>query len=551
MSLTLSSLLAAACLFAVCSSWSAEIPAPRERISINDNWRFTKGDADGVGDALSYPKLKDWLLPTSAELTTNAAILAKKLPAGNPVENISFAQNNFNDSQWRLLNLPHDWGVEGPFQQELRGETAKLPWMGVAWYRKHLEVPAADAGKKIFIDVDGAMAHATVWVNGQFAGGWPYGYSSWRVDLTPFLKLGADNVIAIRLDNPDKSSRWYPGGGIYRNVWLVKTAPVCVAHWGTAVTTPEITTNEATVMIQVKLDNDSDADATVTLDNQIFELNADLSRGKPIAAAPIHYQEIKMTARRPETMKAGIKFPNPKLWSLENPQRYVVVTSVSQNGKLVDTYETPFGIRTIEFTADKGFFLNGQHVKLNGVCDHADLGALGTAINVRGLERQLEILREFGVNAIRTSHNPPAPELLDLCDRMGFLVMDEAFDCWATGKNSDDYHVLYSDWHEQDLRALVRRDRNHPCVILWSSGNEMPDQDKPAGLVMAEQHRRIIHFEDPTRPCTAAVSSTKAGFTDFVNHFDVFGWNYKPHAYARFHQAHPAIPFLEARRPPR
>ena len=204
----------------------------------------------------------------------------------------------------------------------------------------------------------------------------------------------------------------------------------------------------------------------------------------------------------------------------------------------------PFGIRQFEFTADKGFFLNGRHVKLNGVCQHHDLGALGAAINVRAMERQLEILREFGVNAIRTSHNPPAPELLDLCDRMGFLVMDEAFDCWAAGKNPNDYSALYHDWHEQDLRALVRRDRNHPCVILWSSGNEVPDQDLPAGPTLAENHRRIIHSEDGTRPVTAGVSSQKAGFSGFQNHFDVFGWNYKPEVYWKFRATNSAIPLF-------
>ena len=248
---------------------------PRERISVNDGWRFAKGDPEGVGDALSYAKLKDWLLPTSFPLTTNAALLAKSRPAGNPAENISFAQPDFNDSQWRLLNLPHDWGIEGPFKQELRGETAKLPWIGVAWYRKHLELPAADAGRKIFLDVDGAMAYASVWVNGQLAGGWPYGYSSWRVDLTPFVKFGADNVIAIRLDNPDKSSRWYPGAGIYRNVWLVKTAPVRVAHWGTAVTTPKISDDSATVRIKATLDNSTPAEAAVSVTHEIFALKAD------------------------------------------------------------------------------------------------------------------------------------------------------------------------------------------------------------------------------------------------------------------------------------
>lgn len=513
----------------------------RERISFDNGWRFAKGDPAAVGDALSYPNLKDWLLPTSAELTTNAAILAKKLPPGNPAENVACAQPGFNDSEWRLLNLPHDWGIEGPFEQDYPGETGKLPWWGVAWYRKHLELPAADAGRKIFLDVDGAMSYASVWVNGRFAGGWPYGYASWRVELTPFLKFGADNTIAIRLDNPKQSSRWYPGGGIYRNVWLVKTSPVHVAHWGTAVTTPAVSEKSAAVNIKVKVDNAAENAAAVSLKNEIFELAADGSRGKSVGSAS---GDLSIAAGDSATSETQAAVESPKLWSLEKPRRYVVVTTVEQGGKPVDVYETPFGIRTAEFTVDKGFFLNGRHVKLNGVCDHHDLGALGAAINVRALERQLEILRSFGVNAIRTSHNPPAPELLDLCDRMGFVVMDEAFDCWASGKNKNDYHVLYPDWHEQDLRALVRRDRNHPCVILWSSGNEVPDQDKPAGPAMAEQHRDIIHSEDPTRPCTAAVSSYKAAFKDFAKHFDVFGWNYKPDHYGQFRDTNSDIPLF-------
>ena len=529
-------------LLSVVTGLAAEASPLRERISFNDGWRFTKSDADGAGEALSYAKLKDWLLSTSAELTTNAARLAKIQSAENPAENISFAQPDFNDSQWRLLNLPHDWGIEGPFNQAYPGETGKLPWWGVAWYRKHLNVPATDAGRKIFLEVDGAMSFASVWVNGKFAGGWPYGYASWRVELTPFVKFGADNVVAIRLDNPKQSSRWYPGGGIYRNVWLVKSSPVRVAHWGTAVTTPAVNEKSATVKIKVAVDNSSAADAAVTVKNEIFELNADGKRGAAIAAVSV--DGLKIIANQSAPCESQITFAAPKLWSLENPQRYVVVTTILQNGNGVDTYETPFGIRTAEFTVDKGFFLNGQHVKLNGVCDHHDLGALGAAINVRALERQIEILKEFGCNAIRTSHNPPAPELLDLCDRLGMVVMDEAFDCWATGKNKNDYHVLYSDWHEQDLRALVRRDRNHPCVILWSSGNEVPDQDKSVGPTLAEEHRNIIHAEDPTRPCTTAVSSYKAGFKEFANHFDVFGWNYHPDNYHQFRSTNSAIPLF-------
>jgi beta-galactosidase len=514
----------------------------RERSSFNKGWRFVKEDSEGTEDSLSYAKIKDWLLSGSVDFTTNTVLLSKQPPAGELGGGAIYAQPDFNDSQWRLLNLPHDWGIEGPFEQAYPGETGKLPWWGIAWYRKHLELPSSDTGRKLFLDVDGAMSYATVWVNGHFAGGWPYGYASWHVDMTPFLKFGADNVIAIRLDNPKQSSRWYPGGGIYRNVWLEKTSPVHVAQWGTAISTPEITSNSATIQIHAVLNNETGTAADVVVCHEVLELKADGSLGKSVAATEAGH--LFIPSGNSAAFNAQTTVRSPKLWSIGNPQRYLAVTTVKLNGNLVDHYETPFGIRQIEFTADKGFFLNGQHVQLQGVCDHHDLGALGAAINVRALQRQLEILRECGVNAIRTSHNPPAPELLDLCDRMGFVVMDEAFDCWMTGKKTNDYHLLYPDWHEQDLRALVRRDRNHPCVILWSSGNEVPDQDRSAGPALAEEHRNIIHEEDPTRPCTAAVSSTKAAFSGFQNHFDVFGWNYRPQAYTNFHATNSAIPLF-------
>ena len=511
--------------------------APRERVSLDTGWRFTKGDSPDAGTNLEYASLRPWILPTGNAFSANAAAIC---PDAEPAGAIAYAQPDFNDSQWRLLNLPHDWGIEGPFKQEYPGDTGKLPWWGVAWYRQHLNIPAADAGKEIYLDVDGAMSYATVWLNGKFVGGWPYGYASWRVDLTPHLKFGGENVVAIRLDNPPDSSRWYPGGGIYRNVWLVKTAPVCVAQWGTHVTTSEVHEKSATVNIKVAVDNSSSADAAVTVRSEIFELKPNESRGRFVATSTA--VDLKIPSKKSVTGESQAVVPRPILWSLEKPQRYVVVTTVEQNGVVVDLYETPFGIRTAEFTVDKGFFLNGKHVMLNGVCDHSDLGALGTVVNIRGLERQLEIMREMGVNAIRTSHNPPAPELLDLCDRMGFVVMDEAFDCWLHGKNTNDYHALYPEWHEQDLRALVRRDRNHPCVILWSSGNEVPDQSQPDGPALAEEHRGIIHSEDATRPVTAAVNSYPAGFSGFQKHFDVFGWNYKPKNYGEFRATNVDIP---------
>ena len=518
------------------------VAAPRERLSLNAGWRFTKGDPAGVGESLSYAKIKDWVLPTGAGFARDPARQIPARPAGNPGGMVAYAQPGCDDSRWRALNLPHDWGVEGPFKQEYPGETGKLPWWGVGWYRKHLAIPAADQGRRICLDVDGAMSYATVWLNGQCVGGWPYGYTSWRIDLTPWVKFGADNVLAIRLDNPKQSSRWYPGGGIYRNVWLVKTAPVRVAHWGTQVTTPLVSARTATVNINFQLDNSTPAAAAVSVKHEIFELDAADRRGRAVASCA--GAGLVVAPQQSAAGASQVVVPSPRLWSIDEPQRYVVATTVEQDGRVVDQYDTPFGIRTIAFTTDQGFLLNGSRVVIKGVCNHHDLGALGSALNLRAVQRQLQILKEMGCNAIRTSHNPPAPELLDECDRLGLVVMAESFDCWRTGKNPNDYHLLYPEWHEQDLRALVRRDRNHPCVVLWSSGNEVPDQDKPAGPAIAREHAAIIHSEDPTRPVTTAVSSFQGGFSGFQNEFEVFGWNYKPMHYGQFRAANARLPLV-------
>ena len=518
---------------------AASADSPRERISLDDGWRFIKADAPEAGTNLNYSVTKAWLLPTGNPFSTNVPAVR---PDGNLGDGVSFAQSGFDDSQWRLLNLPHDFGVEAPFDRALPGGTGKLPWSGVAWYRRHLDIPATDAGRKIYLDVDGAMSYAAVWLNGKFVGGWPYGYASWRVDLTPYLNFGGDNVVAIRLDNPPDSSRWYPGGGIYRNVWLVKNSPVHVAHWGTYVTTPLVGPAAATVKIQVRLDNDTDADSAVQLKNEIFELGADGGKGPSIAS--ISVDGVKVAAHQSQSSTGQIVLGNPKFWSLEKPQRYVVVTTVHQDGNLVDTYETPFGIRTIEFTKTDGFLLNGQRVPINGVCNHSDLGPLGSAINVRGLERQIEILKEFGCNAIRTSHNPPSPELLDLCDKMGMLVMDESFDCWQRGKTKNDYQLLFNDWHELDWRAELRRDRNHPSIILWSIGNEVGEQNTPSKFWIPADLTAIAHQEDPTRPTTSANSDVKAGYNGFNTNEDVFGYNYKPGEYGKFRAANPNDPLF-------
>ena len=517
--------------------------SPRERIALDAGWRFFKGDAPEGGTNLNYAAIRDWILPTANPFTTNGWVTR---PEDEPVAGISFTRRDFDDSSWRLLNLPHDFGVEGPFDQALPGATGKLPWFGVAWYRKAFDIPESDRGRKIYLDVDGAMSYATVWLNGKCVGGWPYGYASWRVDLTPYVDFGGDNIVSIRLDNPPESSRWYPGGGIYRNVWLVKTAPVHVAHWGTYVTTPEVSAQLATVKLHVDVNNDSYADAAVSVKNEIFELKADGGKGQRVSSSTTDDLKINIniTPHQSASIQSQTAITNPKLWSLDKPNRYVVVTSIFQNGKTVDSYETPFGIRTIEFTVTNGFLLNGQRVPIQGVCDHSDLGALGSAINERGLERQIEILKSFGCNAIRTSHNPPSPELLDLCDRMGMLVMEESFDCWEHGKTKNDYHLLFDAWHERDWRAELRRDRNHPSIILWSIGNEVGEQNRPTNFWIGAELTAIAHQEDPTRPTTSANSDVKSGYNGFGTNEDVFGYNYKPWEYGKFRGANPDQPLF-------
>jgi len=516
--------------------------SPRERLSFNADWRFQKGDPAEVQGRLEYAKIREWVVATGPEFLDAAAVKPGR-PDGNPVDNVEYVQIGFNDGGWRRLNLPHDWGVEGPFKQEYPGDTGKLPWWGVAWYRKHFSVPSADQGKCFYLDVDGAMAYAAVWLNGQFVGGWPYGYSSFRLDLTPFLRYGGENVIAVRLDNPQESSRWYPGGGMYRNVWLVKTDPVHVGQWGTFVTTPRVSPAFATVDVKTTIDNRSAADAAVQVSTRIHEIDSQ-GRYAADAAASAAPLAVKIPKGRQSLCSQSLNVGNPKLWSLRKPQQYAAVTTLEKDGAVLDRTTTVFGIRTYLVDPNNGFILNGQPVRLNGVCDHHDLGPLGTAVNTRALERQIELLQEMGCNAIRTSHNPPAPELLDLCDRMGMLVMDEAFDCWRTGKKKNDYHLLFADWHEKDLRALVRRDRNHPSVVLWSIGNEIREQGEPEGWKLAAHLAGIVREEDRTRPVTAGFNNRESGYNGFHTAVDIVGYNYKPDEYGIFHQRNSWIPVI-------
>lgn len=485
-------------------------------------------------------------------------------------DSAAYSQPDFNDSSWRSLNLPHDWAIEGDFSKENPSGTGggALPG-GIGWYRKTFTVPGYKEGEKVYIDFDGAYMNTTVYINGHELGTRPYGYASFSYDITPWLQEG-DNVIAVKVDNSDQpNSRWYSGCGIYRHVWLRKLDAIHVAQWGTYVTTSDITPDSATVNIATTVDNTSAADAEVTLTTRVID-----PQGK-VAATVTASDNI--AAGKSATVNQSARVADPQLWSLDNPALYSVVTDVAVGGKTVDTYQTTTGIRTIEFTADKGFFLNGEQVKINGVCMHHDLGALGAAVNTRAIRRQLEILQEMGVNAYRASHNPPAPEVLALCDSMGILVMDEAFDMWRKRKTERDYARFFDEWHERDLTDLVTRDRNHPSIIMWSIGNEVLEQwsDAAADTLSLEEANLILNFGhgadklakdgdemsvnsmltakladivkqlDPTRPVTAGMNEPNPG-----NHLiksgalDVIGLNYHDEWYDDAEKNYPGKPLL-------
>ncbi len=450
-----------------------------------------------------------------------------------------------DDSGWRALRLPHDWAIEGPFRMELPGRTGKLPYEGIGWYRKNFTVPASDKGQKVFVDFDGAMSRSKVYINGQYAGEWPYGYSSFRIELTDHINFGGENTVAVRLDNKGLSSRWYPGAGIYRNVRLVKTAPVHIAHWGVSITTPEIKKDKATVLVETELCGaGSRRDACDTKDRTAGVPPATQDGAAVMVLHEIRELRSDKVIAQGKGKSCSINVSNSRLWDLDTPNLYVLKTIVSENGKVVDVVENTFGFRTIEYTADRGFLLNGRVVKMNGVCMHHDLGPLGSAMNLRALERQVEILQEMGCNAIRTSHNPPTPELLDLCDRRGILLQVEAFDCWKTGKTPNDYQHFFEEWHEKDLVAMIKRDRNHPSVVMWSTGNEVREQweKNDPGFKISQMLTDIVHELDPTRPVSIGCNNGQAGWNGFQKTMDLFGYNYKPHLYGKFRAANPDQP---------
>lgn len=437
---------------------------------------------------------------------------------------------DFDCSRWESVRVPHDWAIGKPFDMNMdiqyvkveadgdktyklrTGRTGALPCFGIGWYKTQFDLPENLDGKRVFLEFDGAMSNATVYINSQLAGERPYGYSSFSIDATKFVKAGK-NQVAVRLDNKEQSSRWYSGAGLYRFVRLVIKDATHIKYNGVYATTPKITNDAATVKVSAEIENADGA----TVENRIFDAD-----GKLVAES-----------KTPAGKDAVLEIKKPKLWAPETPNLYTLKTSVKKSGKTVDEASTRIGVRTISFSATEGFKLNGKYTQLKGVCLHHDLGPIGAATNVSAIRRQFEILKEMGCNAIRTTHNPPSPEFLDLCDEMGFLVEAEAFDEWKHAKNRNGYWRYFDKWAKRDITDFVKRDRNHPSIIIWSAGNEIPDIVKPDGIDTAKILVDTFHKLDATRPVTVGINYGSQVFSrksngKFARIFDVVGVNYNP-----------------------
>jgi len=437
-------------------------------------------------------------------------------------------ESDFPDAGWRDVDLPHDWSIEGPYSEKepSSGPGGYLP-TGVGWYRKRFRLSEMYRDKIIVLEFDGVYQNSEVWINGKYLGLRPYGYIPFAYELTPHLNLSGENVLAVRVDNSLQTNcRWYSGSGIYRHTWLFSTSLLRVAHWGTFVTYPRVTKESATIEIKTKIANSLKVGAKCSLTTTI------LDKDKNTVQATEASQNIATNDEYEFVQQIVVDKPN--LWSTVNPYLYSVHSTVRESGSVVDEYDTPVGIREAVFDTDRGLLLNGEHIKLNGVCLHHEAGSVGAAVPERVWERRLEILREMGCNAIRTSHNPYAAELMDLCDRMGFLVMAEAFDEWKVPKGQirNGYSLHFDEWYERDLNNFLHRDRNHPSVMLWSAGNEIGDQSDPSGTETLRKLLAIFHAEDPTRPVTAGcdrIASDPPSNTarpEFLALLDIVGYNY-------------------------
>ena len=455
------------------------------------------------------------------------------------------SQPEFNDTKWESVVIPHDWAIFGPFDMNndlqnvavtqnfekkaslKTGRTGGLPYVGTGWYRTSFDAPA---DKEVTLLFDGAMSEARVYVNGKEACFWPFGYNSFHCNVTSLLnKDGKNNTLAVRLENRPQSSRWYPGAGLYRNVHLIVTDKVHVPVWGTQITTPHVSKDFAAVRLQTKIDNAGEK-TQIRIETEILSPNGKVVTSKENTSRINHGQPFEQ----------NFIVNAPELWSPESPSLYKAVSKIYADDKLVDTYTTRFGIRSIEYIADKGFYLNGKHRKFQGVCNHHDLGPLGAAINVAALRHQLTLLKDMGCDAIRTSHNMPAPELVRACDEMGMMLMVETFDEWKAKKMANGYNKYYDEWVERDLVNVVRHYRNDPAVVMWCIGNEVPDQGSAQGAKLCRMMQDIVHREDPTRPCTQGMDRVDAAIKSHVAAImDIPGFNYRSNLYQKAYKALP------------
>jgi len=453
------------------------------------------------------------------------------------------AMPEFDDSKWRLIDLPHDWSIEDVPGTDSPLDSAAIGGIdagyftgGTGWYRKTFFVPASLKNKHFIIRFDGVYMNSDVWINGRHAGNHPYGYTSFMYDITEYIHLGTENLVTVRVRNEGRNSRWYSGSGIYRHVWLIIKEPVCFREWSIFVTTEIVSAETAEVFISGVVKKNSISDGDLFVKFKIIDPS-----GLVVGEAE---KELIMHSSAEEEIDAKISVANPELWSLESPRLYTAVCELytkSHDGSSVikDCKETKFGIRKVEVSAEKGFLLNGKPLKLKGGCVHHDNGPLGAAAFDRAEERRVELLKESGFNAIRCAHNPPSPAFLDACDRIGMLVIDEAFDMWREAKNPDDYHLWFDEWWKKDIESMVLRDRNHPSVVMWSIGNEVPERGKPEGAALAKEMADYVRKLDPTRPVTAAVNSVTPDKDPYFAALDVCGYNYAVDKYVSDHKRFP------------
>ena len=457
-------------------------------------------------------------------------------------EPLTAASKKINEKNWRKLDLPHDWSIEGKIDpKNPTGKDGGYFPAGVAWYRKTFKVPEEWKGKNVSIYFEGVYMNSEVFINGVSLGTYPYGYSSFSYNLSPHLAFGQENVIAVRVDNSrHRNSRWYSGSGIYRHVWMMVTDAVHVANWGVAITTPEVSSNEASVQIKTLVENETNSPQNIILKTQILAGNS-----KSVAD---NQTKVQLPARSKQEVIQIIKVLNPLLWTPESPSLYQAQVQIIKDNKVVDDTKTNFGIRSIKFTTENGFQLNGKTIKINGGCVHHDNGCLGSAAFDRAEERKIELLKSAGFNAVRTSHNPPSEAFLNACDRLGLLVMDESFDCWRVGKNANDYAMYFDMWWKRDLEAMVKRDLNHPSIIMWSIGNEIPERGDPQAVETAAMLAKALKKIDTTRPVTSAVVNNGKDWSIFDPLFavhDVAGYNYNMYSVLDDHKRVPSRIILQ------